>query len=409
MLALVFLSAAIGQGPADEARPVAEKYLIEGRLAEGEKALGDLLARDPRDDQARFGLGTVQFVRAVERMVQTFHKFGLRPDVAGGAIPFARLPIPANPKPDPIGYTDLRALFLAWNDDLARAEATLAGVVDDKVKLPLRFGLIRIDMDGDGKVSGDERLWKLYARLNTRVNATITTLDAEKVEIRFDRGDVAWLRGYCHLLMTFGEVYLAHDAASLFDHSAHLFYARPKTPFPFLKPVTPQEMQGFDPKFISDAIAFVHLLRFPVKEPGRMASALRHMEAVIALSRESWKHYLAEPDDDHEWIPNPKQDTVVPGGKVSQEMVQGWFEFLDETEAILAGKALLPFWRDAGGKGINLRRVFTEPRDLDPILWAQGTAAAPFLEDGRVTRPEVWQRLQRVFRGEFLGFALWFN
>ena len=52
---------------------------------------------------------------------------------------------------------------------------------------------------------------------------------------------------------------------------------------------------------------------------------------------------------------------------------------------------------------MNLRRVFTEPREMDPILWVQGTAAAPYLEAGTVTKPEVWTRLLRVFRGEFIG------
>jgi hypothetical protein len=69
----------------------------------------------------------------------------------------------------------------------------------------------------------------------------------------------------------------------------------------------------------------------------------------------------------------------------------------------------VPYWRVAENKGVNLRRVFTEPRDMDVILWIQGTAAMPYLEDGSVTQPEVWTRLSRVFRGEFIGFAIWFN
>jgi hypothetical protein len=90
-------------------------------------------------------------------------------------------------------------------------------------------------------------------------------------------------------------------------------------------------------------------------------------------------------------------------------MVKGWLDFLDETEMILAGKRLVPFWRDAANKGVNLRRVFTEPSEMDLILWVQGTAAAPYLEAGTITQPEVWNRLLRVFRGEFIGFAIWFN
>ena len=90
--------------------PLAKQYLVEGRLAEGETALVAALKENPKDAQARFGLGTVQFLRAVERMVQSFHRFGLRPDPAGGNIPFARLLLPENKTPKLIRYADLRDL-----------------------------------------------------------------------------------------------------------------------------------------------------------------------------------------------------------------------------------------------------------------------------------------------------------
>ena len=413
-LAFVLLSTVAARIPAAEDRPVAEKYLISGDLAGGQEALRTILKAHPDDAQARFGLGTVQFVRSVERLIQGFYKHGLQPDLSGGMIPFARLPVPANPKPEPIAYDDLRVLFRSFLDDLAGTEETLALVKDDAVKLPIRFGLVRLDFDGDGRATDEETLWKLYARLNRQVGRDRTSgKEAEGFPITFDRGDVTWLRGYCHLLMTFSEVFLAHDASRLFDHTAHLFFARPRTPFAFLKG-TPQGLNPMGPNgvnkgTIADLVAFVHLLHFPVKEPTRMGSALSHLGTMVALSRESWKFYLAETDNDHEWIPNPKQDTVMPGGKVTDEMVKGWLDFLDEADTILAGKKLVPFWRDADGKGVNLRRVFTEPREMDPIFWAQGTAAAPYLEAGTVTQPEVWTRLLRVFRGEFIGFAIWFN
>jgi hypothetical protein len=50
-----------------------------------------------------------------------------------------------------------------------------------------------------------------------------------------------------------------------------------------------------------------------------------------------------------------------------------------------------------------------EPRPLDLVLWVQGTAATPYLEKGELTKPAVWNRLTRVFGGEFVGFAIWFN
>ncbi len=392
---------------ADAPSPV-EPYLVQGKLAEGESALAAFLKSNPKDAQAQFGLGTIQFVRAVERMVQSFHRFGLRADPAGGMVPFARLPIPENPDPKPIRYEDLRAVFQTWVEDLHKAEETLSAVGDPGVKLRLHFGQIRLDLDGDGKASDDEVLWKLFARLNRQ--AEITPGQAQEFLITFDRGDVAWLRGYCHLLMALGDFYLAHDGKELFDRTAHLFFARPATPFAFLRSVPAGGEGRADMDQILDFVALIHLLRLPVSEQRRLSTALEHLKAMLALSRESWKLYMAEDDDDHEWIPNPKQTGVIPGVKITEEMVKGWtLTFLDEAEELLDGRKLIPFWRNAGGRGLNLKRVFTEPREFDLVLWAQGTAAVPYLEAGEVTNPEVWQRLQRIFRGEFIGFAIWFN
>jgi hypothetical protein len=84
-------------------------------------------------------------------------------------------------------------------------------------------------------------------------------------------------------------------------------------------------------------------------------------------------------------------------------------QFLDEADAVLDGKKLIPFWRSRDGRGINLRRVFTEPTRFDLVLWFQGTAATPYLEEGELTSPDTWRRFQRIFRGEFFTFAAWFN
>ncbi len=223
--------------------------------------------------------------------------------------------------------------------------------------------------------------------------------------VRFDRADVAWLRGYCYLLEALGEILLAHDGRELFEHTGQVFFTRIETPYKFLLAKTRAELDMWDN--IPDMIAVIHLLRLPVIEPARMQTALAHLQQMLAMSREMWKFVLAETDDDHEWIPNPKQKSVV-GIVVTQQMVDGWLGFLDEADALLAGKRLIPFWRNSE-KGVNLRRVFTQPRTFDAVLWFQGTAAVPYLEDGPKTRPDVWDRLWRAFEGDLFLFAAWFN
>jgi hypothetical protein len=152
-----------------------------------------------------------------------------------------------------------------------------------------------------------------------------------------------------------------------------------------------------------------------------MKSAHSHLLAMIAQSRLSWERALAETDNVQEWIPNPNQTSVM-GMTVPREMITGWSSVLDELEAILEGKKLIPYWRKyqrnifsptaevpKRGTGINLRKFFHQPQNFDLVLTIQGTNVEPFLEEGSLSTPEAWDELVRVFRGEFFGFAIWFN
>ena len=383
-----------------------EAALHRGELAEAERTLGETLGARPGDDEARFALGVVQFLGAVEGRMQALYRHGCRTG-ADTPVSFSNLPIGRNPKPEPLTYQAARGLLQAWVDDLARAEATLSGVKAPGVKLPLHFGLIRLDFDGDGKAGEAETLWKVYGNFNRRAN--VSAEGAKGFVVALDRGDVDWLRGYCHVLAALTETLLAHDFEVVFTQTGHLMFEGVKVSEPSLAESTPGRGRSeIGP--ILDLVAMVHLIRLPVVEPRRLGAALAHMEAMIALSRSSWRFILAEVDDDREWVPSPRQKSVVPGVQVSAEMVEGWTRFLDELESLLAGKTLAPFWRgDKPRPGVNVRRVFLEPRELDLILWARGSAAAPYLERGEVSSAETWSRLNRVFGGEFIGFALWFN
>lgn len=384
--------------------PLVERYLAEARLADGEKALVAALEKAPDDDQLRFSLGTVQFLRSIENLGQALHRHGLRSDRGQQlSIPVARLPVPINNNPEELTYPQIREYLQRWVDDLARTEATLAEVGEGDFKLPLRVGRIQLDLTGDGRPETSlARVVDQYigqGRLPANADLPVT----------FDSSDVPWLQGYCHLLMAMGETALAYDGQEVFDCTAHIFFPKVETPHAFLtQPERSPYWDVGDGVDIIDVISLIHVIRMPVHEPKRMQSALAHLEQMLTLSKENWDRILAEQDDDHEWIPNPRQ-TGAFGVPIRQEMIESWLEFIKETEAILAGERLVPFWRGQEERGVNLRKVFTEPRAFDLVLWVQGTAATPYLEEGRLTRPEVWDRLTRVFQGEFVGFALWFN
>lgn len=384
-------------------------WLSEAAVGRGVESLSTELRSDPDNDDLRFALGFLQFGIAVQNLGRSWHRYGLRPEKEfAREFPFMRFPVPVNPAPEPVGNEEARGVLQRFIADLMECEATLARIKSETVHLGVQLGRARLDLDGDGIGSEEESLWRIYAGLNRR--AQITQEQADGFLINLDAGDVQWLRGYCHLLSAALEFYLAHDDSKLFDHTAHLFFENPKTPYPFLKNAGKDGRHGGrDYTLFADAIALIHLIDLPVADAERSRSALGHLRQVIELSRRSWELYGREIDDDCEWIPNPRQTGVIPGVKVTEEMVSQWMAFLDEAEALLSGKLLIPFWRGEQPVGVNLERVFTEPGRLDLVLWVQGTAAAPYIEQGTLTKADFWRRLMAAFNGRFIGFALWFN
>jgi hypothetical protein len=384
------------------ADPTPESYLVGGKLADGEKALRERLEKNPHDNTVRFALGGAQFLRGLERLGQNLHEYGLRDqNVLGMNIVVLNLPFGKNEHPKKLTYEKARAIVQDWVTDLDAAEKTLSTITDPNVALSVQVDQISFDVGAAQPVHLLEVL--SVTGLAPRGGGVAYT---DPLVIRFDRADVAWLRAYCHLLSAIGNVVLAHDGRELFNHTAHLFFMDVETPYAFLK-LRADSSEGWDFRYISDLIAVIHLLRLPVVEPARMKAALNHLEQMIAHSREMWKFALAETDNDHEWIPNPKQKGPF-GVTIAQPQIDAWMKFLDESQALLAGRLLVPFWRDPT-KGVNLRRVFTEPQSLDIVLWVQGTAAAPYLETGSKTSPETWTRLMDVFQGNFFRFFIWVN
>ncbi len=420
LILVVAITVDLDRPRADEAPPI-EAFLTEGQLAEGAAAMQRVIESNPDNHHARFSLGMVQFFQAIEGLGQDQYRYGL----LGGrarAIPFMRLPIPENPEPEQISYEKARALLQRLIDQLKTTEQTLAAVKPEGIRIPLKLGLVRLDLNNDGEFLDQETIWHISQVLQ---NPRLRDADAapKDFQIVFDDGDVLWLQGYCHVLSAAGEIILAHDWHDQFERSAHLFFPNVDTPYEFLQEEGTGQFMSFGAQNIFDFIAWLHTINYEVVEPERMQKALTHMETVIRLSRESWKLINLEEDDDREWVPNARQKSVLRGLNVGQNVVEGWQDFLDEVELILQGKKLVPFWRGVKGGispfvgrpqfnkeiGINVRKIFTEPTRFDLALWLQGTGLKPYLEKGEISSPEVWQHIIAQFNGRFFNFALWFN
>lgn len=399
MILALMLSLAAPAFADEAAQALTARHMEAGTLAAGEAELAALVARDPANNDAQFGLGAIQFLMAVEHLAQGLYRYGLS-SPRSIVVPVLRLPVPPNPSPESVTYTDFRDLIARFVSDLEKAEATLGAMTGADARLPVDLARIRYDANADGIVGSGE----LFAEVIARVMGTGLGAEAgAPTVVAFDRADAYWLQGYANVLMALGEFLLAHDWHRSFDVGFHVFFPNADTPF-----VKELSLSGneWSRERIIDVISFLHIA-WPVAEPVRMQRLRNHLKTVIALSRKSWIAIEAETDDDREWLPGSRQTQSFTGILIGADQVAAWRAVLDETEAILDGRKLVPHWRLE--RGINLRRVFDEPQAFDLVLWITGPAALPYLEPGPVTTREDWNRILQAFGSQFGRYAIWFN
>lgn len=382
------------------AAPDIDQILSSGQFTDGIATLELHLKQSPEDGVARFGLGIARFLQAIESISQKLeiYEFRQRPfDREGNESP--HLPAPK----ELLSYARLRKIIQELSDDLAQVEMSLKLIGDADVKLPLHVGRIPLKLPGNRGLA----MTLLPVLRNLRLGPPGNEAD---FVICFDRADVDWLRGYCHIMQGLAEFLLAYDSQGLFDVIAHRVFYHVQVPHEFLLEPSRNSNGGFfgDPETIMDLIAAIHMVRFPVKEPQRMSVSLEHFRQALVHSRQMWKLVFAETDNENEWIPGPNQQGAINIG-ITREMVENWLLALDEVDAILLGKKLIPFWRGKTERGINLRKVFLQPTTFDLVLWIQGTAAIPYLEEGDLSSFETWQKFDRAFGGQMIGFGVWFN
>ncbi len=323
---------AIARDPSD-----LEKFLHAGEFTNAQLEFQTRLLDDPNNDDSRFQLALTQFFQSVERFGQSLYRFGVKKSVDD--IPFLRLPIPENPTPSQITYANCRMMLNDLIRDLDAVDTTLSGVTAAKTEVPLRLGVIRFDMNGDGKATQE-----LNSILKTIHREKFTFLRGnEALLVHFDRGDVSWLRIYCQLMAAVLDGVLAFDWEPAFNDGARELFDDPK--------IGKRKMQD------EDAIQIV--------EPRRLDRVRRRLILVTKLNREMWTHIRAEKDNRFEWLPNSTQRSVL-GFTVNDKLVDSWLEAVEEVGMAFKGDRVVPkFWRwERNGKGINLKNVLQNPPKL---------------------------------------------
>ena len=427
--------------------PVATSHALDvqplldaGDFGGAKAELRAALKADPGDGDVRLALGVTTFLSGIEEFAQTIYAHGLRGDMGGPLGGFVPLRIPArfNPEPLETSADDVVTMLERMEDAMSEVDTILEPLGDTEANFDLRIGTVKMDLNGDGDYTDDEGLWRLFNAVTNprnrrgRNNAGEPEMpeSAETFVLGLDTADGYWLRGYCNVFGAVADMVLAYDGTELFERTGHLYFHNVDSPYPWLG--LPARGGWFDSGSMFDLVAALHLINQPLRDANRMADAHAHLLQVIELSRLNWASIRAETDNANEWLPGPGQTGVI-GVDINEEQVASWLAMLDETEKILKGELLLPFWRGAGevlldedgdwredadtievGRihprlGVNMKKVFMEPTDFDLLLWIQGTAAAPYLEEGPRTQGRFWNRMNEAFGRNFPGFAVWIN
>ncbi len=375
-------------------------FLAKGDFSGGSKTYLEKVQKTPASQEDLFSLGVLQFLGGVEGLIQSFHRYGMGGDsIAGMHVPFLRLPIPPNKNPEKITYDQLRNIFETFYQDMQQVDKTLSRIGAEEFHVSVDFTMIKLDFDGDSKISDDDYFYNVYLAYNWEASWLYES--DQPFIITFDRGDAYWLRGYANLLMAFCDVILAFDGQELFDDFGYLFFAKPE------KKVMEVSSDGM--LQIADIVAFLHSVRLDISDSKRLSRSREHVLKTIELSRLSWDAIINETDDLNEWVPNANQASVT-GLSMTEERIAGWSDFLDEASGILEGKTLIPHWRFKDpDKGINLKKTLNGLKHFDLILWVQGSGAIDYMEKGDVSSRETWRRLQNLFQGDFVGFMIWIN
>jgi hypothetical protein len=357
---------------------------------------------NPSDDE-RFALAGLRFLGGVERAFQLRWRHGLTDRT--GMLPFLRMGIGDNPAPEPFVPDLIATLFDNVTADMEAARAPLAEIYDtSEFGLEIDLGDLWFDVNASGVRDPGEDLLDIAGPVLLGWQWTGRDPAAPTPVIRFDTADAAWLAAYTHALQAVAELVLAYDPTEAIAQVGEAKAAMASlAPMPF-------DEYGMTQGIADFADIALIVIRALNQEPGEalMRSAHGHILAMVAQNRIFWERVVRETDDSSEWIPNARQVSGL-GIALPPETGEVWQGVLTEVEAMLNGKLLVPYWRLGDGAGVDVGRMFTEPRAIDLLGWIQGADAVPYLEQGPLMTGGAWARFESLMGGEAMLFTAFLN
>ncbi len=357
-------------------------------------------------DADRFALGGVRFLATIEHALQTRWRVGLTESL--GMIPLLRLPIAENPAPPPMDPRTIPTLFAEVVTGMDAARMPLSGIpATSDFGVELDLSSVWFDVNANGARDAGEDLLDIAGPMILGWEWQAREPGATGPVIRFDAADAAWLSAYTHLLAGIAEVVLAYDPTASIDRMQKANAAA-------LALSDPPGTGGFESVYDREFGAFTDIAYVildalhQTPDKARAASAHAHFLKMVADNRDFWVRVAAETDNDREWLPNDAQTSAM-GIEVPPATGAHWMAVLDDAEALLKGEKLAPWWRVNGAAGIDIGRLFLDPRPVDLPGWIQGAAVTPYLRKGTLVDAENWAAFENLVGGQAMLMTVFLN
>jgi hypothetical protein len=361
---VMWLLAACGQPeprapkPDDDASPIVAA-LRAGKFDDALRASTDVLARDPGNAQASAVRAIARYQRAAAELVTEL-----------GAV------IDRGESLKALDHERGRAAWRTFLEELEIVDRDLATVAaDPNFALELCIACWEHDWNRNGRIDdGDRKLFEL--EFDGKGGELAAGDPRRRPTYRFDRGDALWARAMIAFQRAGTELVLSYRWSELDKLFA-----------------------GDEPR-----------ITIKLVDPGRVKHARELVLAGLGFADQTREAYLAETDDDREWVPNPRQHSYAMPLAVDAELYTTWAAVIGDVRRMLASKDN----DGASQEGIAMREVAT---------MIMGPAAAhelpnAFVDLGRMLRepsditidfhdelphPQKYERLLRGLLGH--GYA----
>ena len=378
---------------------------ISALAIKGNKAAIEELSAlpNPTDDE-RMALGMFNFLRGIEVALQLRYEMNVNP--AYMMLPIMDLRLPPNPEAGPFRAEAVGEFANGLIDHMSAARTALEPIAETSdAKMTVQLADLWFDLNKDGIRDGVHDVSVVdFATEIARGGFRGDDREGNFAPVSFDVADVYWLTAYTHVMQGFGETILAYDPTAaiqaIFDSHDQMAALNTGAGYG----------NAMDMQFGSFIDGFAAIQAALDQEPNVEHAQAAHANflAMVDANRTFWKLVALETDNDGEWIPNDNQSAAL-GFNLPKGTGEIWMAVLEDGEKILNGELLIPYWRLDQGAGINLKKVFMEPRPVDLMGWIQGRAALPYAEQGTLISAQNWWRFQDLMAGQGGTFAVLLN